>query len=203
MATPEALGAYSEACIDAFDMLDLSQELLQRIRDARSEAISRPFVPIGEIALGGADLMVYAGVKDRGFSSVKRVAEEMHLGDLLLAHKPELVDALPTFTLPIQERNRDSGILTEDFTQAGQARLDEDRKHFSLLGRIHRSELPEGLYRDVFDALSGRVYGEVFNHMMGWVGHREVLVDFNDVAHPSTAELEAYSGIARELLVKV
>jgi hypothetical protein len=200
----EALGLYSEACADAFEMLDQSEELLERIRNARSrEFIMQPFVPIGEVALGGDDMMVYAGVKNRGFSSVKRVAEEMHVGDLLLAHKPELVDALPTFSLPIEHWDRDSGILTEDFTQNGRVQLAERYEHFQGIRRIHRFDVPEGLYQDVYDALEGRVYAEAFGHMMGWVGHREVLVDFNDIAHPSQSEIDKYSEIAQSLLIKV
>jgi hypothetical protein len=204
MATIEAVGDYSQACIDAFELLDLSEAVLDRIRSARTrEKVFEPFVPIGEVALGGDDMLVHAGVKNRGFSSVKRVAEEMYVGDLLLAHKAALVEALPMFTLPISDGDRDSGILTEDFTQTGNVRLDERRENFPIIGRVHRFDVPEGLYRDVYDALDGKVYREAFRHMMGWVGHREVMVDFNDIGHPSTSTIETYSEIAHKLLIDI
>ena len=205
MPKTEALGSYSQACIDTFDMLDLTHDVMNRIRKARSTPLLwESFVPIGEISLGDDDMQIHAGVKNRGFSSTTRVAEEMYLGDLLLTHKPGLVEALPMFALPIKWGSEDKGILTEDFTQNGNARLDERKHPFRGIFRVRRFDVPEGLYRDVYDALSGQIdNAEAFGHMMGWVAHREVLVDFNEIAIPSENKIEPYKEIAEALTVEI
>ncbi len=197
------LGVYSGACRESFEMLaldSLSQDVTARIL----EVSTATFTPLGGIALGGdPDLIVYAGLKTRQPDSVKRVAQELFLGDQLLLHREGRVNSLPLFTLPVAGTGGDDlGILTEDFTQDGTKKLDEQYLQFSGIG-VERERVPEGLYSDVYDALGGNVYSEAFGHMMGWVGHHEVLVDFDDVATPPAKVLDRYEEFAEALTLVI
>ncbi|MBP7807174.1 hypothetical protein KA047_01620 [Candidatus Saccharibacteria bacterium] len=192
-----AFGLYSEACSDAFSMLALSPEVAHRILGV--DPTQSEFTPIGQVALGGDDMLIHAGLKTTSYDCITRVALEMQVGDRLLRYQPSRFDSLPLFTLPAANTDGETvGILTEDYTQEGTLELVERRHRFRPFN-IRRHEVPEGLYLDVYDSFEGRVYSEAFGHMMGWVGHREVMVDFDDIAFPDQAELVGYVELAEAL----
>lgn len=201
MPSLESFGPYSQACKDAFDLINLSTEAVQRILDV--PYISSSFTPIGEIALGGNDTLVYAGLKTRTFDTRRRVAEELYVGDVLLNHCPERVSSLPIFTLPaVNQKGRKLGILTEDFTQDGTHELKEHRVWFPPRG-IDKEDVPEGLYTDVYKAFDGCVYSEAFGHMLGTIGSTEVMIDFNEIAYPSSKKLEKYEEFVETITLTV
>jgi hypothetical protein len=200
MTGVEALGPYSGDCLEAFEMLEIDKAATYAIYKApRGE-----FTPLGDIKLMGEP--VAAGIKKRHvWEAGLRVARELHLADRLLTKFPARSNCLPLFTYAVNYGgNGYAGILTEDFTRNGQRVLHETRNDFGL-DRLspRREEAPEGLHRDVYDALNGRVYKEAFRHMIGFVFDREVMIDFDDVAFPSTSELNAYQELVDTMTVIV
>lgn len=119
-----------------------------------------------------------------------RVASELYFLDKLLKAFPKHSSSAPMFTYAVRIGEDEGGILTEDFTRGGTRCLTEFNERFGSF--VHRQDLPEGLYRDTFDALDGQVYAEAFGHMLGFVFDKEVLIDFNDVAYPEDSALEPY-----------
>lgn len=183
MSNVPLLGPYAEACKEAFELIEVDEKLTSKIR----EASPSEFTPIGTVALGGDDFAVHAGIKRRiavHYTSVaERVAREILVGDELLTHKPQRVQSLPAFVIPVFEKDGKSvGILTEDFTEGGIQHLEEDYWRFGTF-RTERKDIPEGLTLDVYDALEGQVYMEALGHTQGRVGSSgvEVLIDFDEV----------------------
>lgn len=190
------LGTYSRDCLDVFDLLELGDAATQALLEARHGK----FTPLGDVLLMGEP--VAAGIKRRSTSAkggaIDRVARELYLADRLLTAFPARSANLPLFTYPVVNPTdgRNIGILTEDFTRGGTRVLDETSNDFGRYSRAKREDVPEGLHRDVYDALNGNVYGEAFRHMIGFVFDREVLIDYDDVAYPPDDVLDEY----RELI---
>ena len=203
MPSVPALGSYSSECLEFFDLLEIDNLTIERIRTAEDSV----FTPLGNISIMGEPIA--AGIKKRHPRETKsRVARELYLADQLLAAFPERSSALPLFTYAVrdEEKGKYAGILTEDFTRNGTRVLDEIRIHFSLASRLHgrRQDAPEGLHRDVYDALNGDVYPEAFRHMTGRLLDHEVLVDFDNVAESWPDDVHvAYEEIVDQMTVVI
>lgn len=193
------MGPYSSDCLDAFDLLSLDPDAVSGILEAEHGR----FTAIGGVSL--ADMPFPAGIKKRSaYEARTRVARELYFADRLLTAFPSRSSSLPMFTFAVKNeaRGRYVGMLTEDFTQGGSRLLDETRNSFGLsYRRATREDAPEGLHRDVYDALAGAVYNEAFRHMIGFVFDREVLIDFDDVAYPAREDVEAYEQLVDGMTV--
>ena len=200
MAKTTELGAYSRDCIDALAAVEIDTVATERILAARFGH----FTAVGNIQIMGEP--VAAGVKRRSFSreQEQRVAKELYFADKLLAMFPYRSSSLPLFTFAVESKDGDCiGILTEDFTHDGTRTLLEERNDFGWSGNRSRDAVPEGLHRDVYDALNGSVYNEAFRHKIGFAFDREVLIDYDDVAYPSKSDLATYTELAANLTVVI
>jgi hypothetical protein len=176
------------------------------ISDAAANAIvaapDRKFTVVAGVTLLGEQ--VATGIKKREVSPrvPARVANELYLLDRLLTRFPKHSGAVPLFTYAVKVGEEHEGILTEDFTRSGTRLLTEGRIDFTASNR-KREHAPTGIYRDVYDALDGRVYPEAFSHMCGFAFDREVLIDFNDVAYPENDETEAYKALVDSMTLQL
>ena len=193
---------FTAQCIDAREMLDVTTELI----DGLVNTPRRVFRAIGAISLDGVE--IFAGYKTRaGFDrGVERWAHEAILADIVMERFPETANSFPVLTIPIEDHNLDrlrgGGLLTEDFTENGAHPLHEYRRHFNGL-QSDKWSIESELEQQVLDALDGTVYKEAFQHMAGFAGLREVMVDFNEVHYPTEAVVEEYMEVGKGLVLDI
>ena len=197
------LGPFTAQCVDAKEMLNLSQANIRAI----TEAPHGTFTSIGQISLDGIE--VYAGLKRRSGlrGTLYRWAREAHLADKVITKYPAITDSFPLFTLPVIEvgenpRKWGKGLLTEDFTSFGTRSLAEYNNSYGTF-YVQRRDITSELERTVYDALDGRVHKEAFQHMSGFAFDREVMVDFDDIGFPDESDLAPYLDVGEKLVIRL
>lgn len=208
------LGPYSQQCVDARELLTISEENLVAIIDGVENRLitNDGFFSVGLLDLSGVSVSGAMKTRLGGGSAYERWANEVFLADKVISKSPETQNAFPLLTLPVCELDNDwwkgLGILTEDFTEGGKKVLYEYEGRRYRGKRISRDliiaqETRSALELCVYEALNGRVNPEAFAHMAGFVGTREVMIDFDDVDIPSQEDLKPYIDLAHELVVAI